>query len=136
MDKKSRIEIETFMEQYRPAVEAGMHREDFAKSIGVLTATVYQRVYELNRRDPSLQIPQLPVRRSKPVVDRARAAWKADTKPSPKTEPQPEPKPEPKPKADAKAKDTAAIVKAATKPKEPSVVNSDVMDELNKLLGS
>lgn len=134
MDKKSRIEIEAFMEKYRPAVEAGMHREDFAKSIGVLTATVYQRVYELNRRDPTLQIPQLPVRRSKPVMDRARAAWKADAKPSPKPEPQPEsaaePKPGPKPK-----KEWAAVVKAATKPKE-SPVNNDVMDELNKLLGS
>ena len=128
VDKKSRIEIEAFLETYRPAVEAGMDRGDFAKSIGVLTATVYQRVYELNRRDPSLKIPQLPVRRATPIADRARAAWTTDSKP--------DPKPEPKPKADAKVKDTAAIVKAATKPKEPSAVNNDVMDELNKLLGN
>lgn len=132
MSKKKRVEIEEFLKQYQAAVESKMTREDFAKSVGVLPATVYQRVYELQRG--GLDIPQLRSRSKQPLIDRAKAAWKtkpdgkveAEVKAEVKAETKPEPTPEPK---------REPRVKAETKSKPEPTVNNDVMDELNKLLG-
>jgi transposase len=49
--------IEKFLPLYMKAVETGMTKEGFADKIGVLPATVYQRVYEL--RHQGLDIPLL-----------------------------------------------------------------------------
>ena len=58
--KKPRMQVEDFLWAYADAVQSGMTREKFAESIGVLTATVYQRVYELNC--DGHRITQLPLR--------------------------------------------------------------------------
>jgi transposase len=49
--------IEKFLPLYMKAVETGLTKEEFARKIGVLPATVYQRVYEL--RHDGLEIPLL-----------------------------------------------------------------------------
>lgn len=54
---KDRMPIEKFLPLYMKAAETGMTKEEFARKIGVLPATVYQRAYEL--RHEGLDIPLL-----------------------------------------------------------------------------
>lgn len=66
-----RMSIEKFLPLYLKAVEAGLTKEEFAKKIGVLPATVYQRVYEL--RHEGLDIPLLKSEGRRTKLEKARA---------------------------------------------------------------
>lgn len=68
-----RMPTREFIPLYLEAVETGMTREAFAKKIGVLTETVYQRIYDMHQRgaDPK-DFPQLPTEGRRPFADKVR----------------------------------------------------------------
>ena len=68
---KDRMPIEKFLPLYMKAAETGMTKEEFANKIGVLPATVYQRVYEL--RHEGLDIPLLKSEGRVSKLERAKA---------------------------------------------------------------
>jgi transposase len=63
--------IEKFLPLYMKAAETGITKEEFARKIGVLPATVYQRVYEL--RHEGLDIPLLKSEGRVSKLERAKA---------------------------------------------------------------
>lgn len=67
-----RNNIEDFMAQYMDAVANGLTRAEFAARIGILPATVYQRVYELRRQ--GVDVPQLRGESRRTTAERAKAA--------------------------------------------------------------
>lgn len=123
---KDRMPIEVFLPLYLKAVETGMTKEEFARKIGVLPATVYQRCYEL--RHEGLDIPLLKSEGRVSKLEKAKAIL-AELR--------------------AGAKAGSVIVKAATKSKaapakkeeepvaaEPVLTEEqEVEDELAKILG-
>jgi transposase len=122
--------IEKFLPLYMKAAETGITKEEFARKIGVLPATIYQRVYEL--RHEGLDIPLLKSEGRVSKLEKAKAIL-ADLR--------------------AGAKAGSVIVKAATKAKAKAVAKEEVAadeavaeeptlseeqqveDELSKLLG-
>jgi transposase len=114
--------IEKFLPLYMKAVETGLTKEEFARKIGVLPATVYQRVYEL--RHDGLEIPLLKsegrvskLEKAKAILAELRAGAKAGT-------------------VTVKAKAKAVPAKKEEVAEEPVLTEEqEVDDELAKLLG-
>jgi transposase len=120
--------IEKFLPLYMKAAETGMTKEEFAEKIGVLPATVYQRVYEL--RHEGLDIPLLKsegrvskMEKAKAILAQLRGGAKAA-----------EAAPKSPLKAKAKAKKEEVVEDAVAE--EPTLSEEqEVEDELAKLLG-
>jgi transposase len=116
--------IEKFLPLYMKAVETGMTKEEFARKIGVLPATVYQRVYELRHDGLEDDIPLLKsegrvskMEKAKAILAALRAGAKAGT-------------------VTVKAKAKAVPAKKEEVAEEPVLTEEqEVDDELAKLLG-
>ena len=74
---KQRTSIDEFLPAYLKAFNDGLSREDFAAQINVTVTTIYQRVYDLNRRLQAAGKPRLPhlklSRRRPTLAERAAA---------------------------------------------------------------
>lgn len=66
-----RIPIEKFLPLYLKAVEQGLTKEEFAKTVGLKPATIYQRVYEM--RAGGADIPMLRSAGRVPLKERIQA---------------------------------------------------------------
>ena len=83
-----RIPIEKFLPLYLKAAEQGLTKEEFAKTIGLKPATVYQRVYEM--RANGADIPMLRSTGRLPLKARIEAIledYNGKAKPKTKTAP-------------------------------------------------
>jgi transposase len=121
---KDRMPIEKFLPLYMKAVETGMTKEEFSRKIGVLPATVYQRVYEL--RHEGLDIPLLKSEGRVSKLERAKAIL-ADLRGGAKAG---------SVVVKAKAKAVPAKKEEAAAAEEPVLSEEqEVEDELAKLLG-
>jgi transposase len=125
---KDRMPIEKFLPLYMKAVETGLTKEEFASKIGVLPATVYQRVYEL--RHDGLDIPLLKsegrvskLEKAKAILAELRGGAKAGKVVAAKPKP-------------VKKEVVVEVVEEEEVAEEPTLSEEqEVEDELSKLLG-
>jgi hypothetical protein len=85
-----RIPIEQFLPLYLKAAEQGMTKEEFAESVGLKPATVYQRAYEIRAEGHDIPLlksaGRVPLREKVEAILADYSSGKAKSKPAQKKE--------------------------------------------------